>query len=152
MPDLDEVYIKFGEAAEVAQILETELGNILFSARGKEHDLFSEQNPALARNILNRIDKSTLGQLLSQLSPIIESEGDLERVLVEALDARNRLAHSFFREHNFRRNSEEGRAIMIADLEALHDTLLDAYNAVLALAKIELGAVDLDPPTGHVPI
>ena len=152
MPSLDDVYRKFGEVSEAAQLLETQLGNFLLLARGTEEDLFTAQNPELARKILDGINKSTLGQLLKQLRPVIGSEQDLEKLLVEALDARNRLAHSFYRKHNLRRNSAEGRAIMIADLESLHDTLMEAYKAVLALSGIDLAKVDIAPPEGHLPI
>jgi hypothetical protein len=40
MLTLDEVYRKFGEVAEAAQLLETELGTIRLNAEGIEHDLF----------------------------------------------------------------------------------------------------------------
>jgi hypothetical protein len=38
-------------------------------------------------------------------------------------------------QHNFRRNSEEGRARMLDDLESIHDTLLHAYKAVMLLFR-----------------
>jgi len=152
MPSLDDVYRKFGEVSEAAQLLETQLGNILLLARGNEQDLFTAQNPELARRILDGINKSTLGQLLKQLHPVMGSEQDLERLLVEALDARNRLAHTYYREHNLRRNTEEGRAIMITDLESLHGTLIEAYRAALTLSGVDLDAVDIARPKRHLPI
>ena len=36
MPDLNEVYRKFGEVAEAAQLFETELGNLLLLEKGIE--------------------------------------------------------------------------------------------------------------------
>ena len=72
---------------------------------------------------------------------------------MKARDARNRLSHSFYREHNFRRNSDEGRALMVQDLGAIHSALLDAYKAVLALDGIDLDSMgDVSLPTRHVPI
>jgi hypothetical protein len=59
MPALDEVYRKFGEVAEAAQLL----------------------------------------------------------LLANALAERNQPFHSFYRKHNFRRNSKEGRAKMLEDLD-----------------------------------
>lgn len=51
MPTLDEVYRKFGEVAEAAQLLETELGTIRLCAEGREHDLFAGDKGELATEI-----------------------------------------------------------------------------------------------------
>jgi hypothetical protein len=80
----------------------------------------------------------------------------LESVLWDALQARNRLFHSFYREHNFRRNSEEGRALMLDDLERVHASLITAYKAVMLLSGIDLDAAaasgTVPLPTRHVKI
>jgi hypothetical protein len=82
----------------------------------------------------------------------------LEALLARALKARNRLSHAFYRQHNFRRNSDEGRTIMLEDLDAIHSTLLDAYKAVMRLSGLDLDAIDYETidleqlPKGHVPI
>ena len=68
MPTLDELYRKFGEVAEAAQLLETELGTIQLCAEGLEHDLFAGDKRELATGIYSKINKSTLGQLLKQLA------------------------------------------------------------------------------------
>ena len=66
---------------------------------------------------------------------------------------RNRLIHSFYREHNFRRNSADGRALMLRDLEAMHEKIIDAYKAVMKLSGIDLDKIQMQGlPTGHVPI
>ena len=80
------MYRKFGEVSEAAQLFETELGNILFLVRGTEEALFTTQSPARVRKIMQGINKSSLGQLLNQLRPIVESDQDLEKLLVEALE------------------------------------------------------------------
>jgi hypothetical protein len=80
---------------------------------------------------------------------------DLEEVLWRALEERNRLQHSFYRHHNYRRNSDEGRALMLEDLEVIHDAVLKAYKAVNLLSGIDLeamAAVPHTPPTRRVPI
>jgi hypothetical protein len=152
MPTLDDIYRKFGEASEAAQLLETELGNILLSIRGTEANLFSTQNPELAKEILRKINRSTLGQLLKQLGNSINSLDQLEQLFSDALAKRNRLAHSFYRDHNFRRNTDEGRAIMMKDLESIHATLLETYKAALAISGIDLDAVEVTAPVKHVKI
>jgi len=150
--ELNDVYRKFGEVSEAAQLIETELGNILLAKRGTECDLFDAQDPALAREILDGINRSTLGRLLSQLSSVVTTEEELKGLLRDALAARNRLAHHFYREHNFRRNSPEGRDIMIADLEELHETIINAYKAALMLSGIDLDKIEIEPPAKHLPI
>ena len=80
-----------------------------------------------------------------------------EELLTEVLTIRNQLAHSFYLSHNLRRNSEEGRAIMMADLESMHDKLLEAYKAVMLLNGINLDELVAEhgnrpQPVGHLPI
>ena len=71
----------------------------------------------------------------------------------DALAARNRLFHSFYRTHNFRRNSDEGRAKMLEDLDRKHETILEAYKAVVRPSGIDLDKLTNVPmPTTHVKI
>ena len=153
MSTLDDVYRKFGEVSEAAQLLETELGNVLIKIGAAEANLLNEPNPDRASELFKKINHQTLGQLLKNVSNSTESVGHLEALLSRALAERNRLSHSFYRRHNFRRNSEEGRVFMLKDLESIHDTLLEAYKAVMLLSGINLDAVHIDQlPTRHVPI
>jgi hypothetical protein len=150
---LDDVYRKFGEASEAAQLLETELGNVLIKIGVVEENLLNESNQDQASELFKKINRQTLGQLLKNVSSSTESVGHLEALLSRALAERNRLSHSFYRRHNFRRNSEEGRALMLNDLELIHDTLLEAYKAVMLLSGIDLDAAHIDQlPTRQVPI
>ena|ERR1700674_5482205 len=155
MPTLDDVYRKFGETAEAAQLLETELGNMLMMDRCIDEGLLEKKNPARAADILDSVNRHTLGQLLKSLNNRTQSLDALDALLVKARDERNRLSHSFYREHNFRRNSAEGRDFMMEDLEGIHSALLDAYKAVLALGGVDLDALaktEMKLPTRHVPI
>ena len=56
MTSLDDVYRKFGETAEAAQLLETELGNILLLIKGLEKNLILEQDPDLALPIYEKVN------------------------------------------------------------------------------------------------
>jgi hypothetical protein len=153
MPDLDDIYRKFGEAGEAAQLLETELGKLLLVARCLDEGLLENKNPARASDILGAVNRHTLGQLLKSLNNHTESLDALDALLIKARDERNRLSHLFYREHNFRRNSEEGRALMLEDLKAIHSALLDAYKAVLALSGANLEVLaGMKVPTRHLPI
>lgn len=153
MTTLEDVYLKFGFASEAAQLLETELGNMLFLAGVVDANLLENQNPARAHEILEFVNRQTLGQLLRSLHRSTESLDSLETKLSKALIERNRLSHSFYRQHNFRRNTAEGRATMLDDLEAIHTTILDAYKAVMLLSGIDLDkAVADELPTRHITI
>ena len=149
MYSLDDVYRKFGEVSEAAQLLETELGNILLEIRATEEGLFFEERPEEAAEILVRINKSTLGSVLKQIYSSTETLDHAAELFASALAERNRLAHSFYRQHNFRRNSDDGRALMIEDLESIHRTFLDTYKVALAVSGFDLGAIVTSLPTKH---
>ena len=151
MPTLDDVYRKFGEVSEAAQLLESELGTMLLEHRCVEAGLLEHPSSEKATAIYDHINKQTLGRLIRSLGAIGDSIKDLERLLSDALASRNRLMHSFYLQHNFRRNSDEGREVMLRDLEAMHDDLLEAYCAVLGLSGVELAAIgDIALPTRHI--
>jgi hypothetical protein len=150
---LDDVYRKFGEVSEAAQLLETELGNILLLYKGAEAGLFDGSDHEAADKILDHINRSTLGQLLWQLRGNHDGLDALEEVIAEAKSERNRLIHSFYRDHNFRRNSSEGCKLMLRDLESMHGKIIEAYKAVMKLSGLDLDKLKLQNlPTGHIPI
>jgi hypothetical protein len=153
MPTLDDVYSKFGYAAEAAQLLETELGNMLIEHGVVEENLVNQPDPNRAAELFRQINKQTLGQLIVKLKARNQSIANLEDLLAKALDERNRLFHSFYRQHNFRRNSAEGRQGMLDDVEAIHKTLLDAYKAVMLLLGVDLDKLlATELPTKRLPI
>ena len=157
MPDLNEVYRKFGEVAEAAQLLETELGNLLLWEKGMEADLLFKPDPVLAKDIYGKLNRLTTGQLLKELKKFEKSLENLEADIRKALDERNKLFHSFYRKHNFRRNSSEGCQIMLDELEEMHDTILDAYMKLLQLSGFDLSDTDRHKlsqalPTQHLNI
>ena len=158
MPTLDEVYRKFGEVSEAAQLLETDLGTLLLQHKCIDAGLLEHRSSEKATAICDQINKQTLGQLIRSLGSIGNSIVDLEQVLNAALDSRNRLAHSFYLRHNFRRNSDDGREVMLRDLDAIHEDLLEAIKAVSLLSGVDLDALvdeigdDIPLPTGHLRI
>ena len=156
MPTLDEIYRKFGEASEAAQLLEVQLGNLLLKHNCIDADLLEYANPNRATAIYNRINKQTLGQLIQSLGSIGYSLEELDQLLSDALASRNRLTHLFYLQHNFRRNSDDGRDVMHRDLEVIHEHLLAAYKAVLLLSGVDLEKLvaelgDIPLPAGHLP-
>jgi hypothetical protein len=152
MPTLDDVYRKFGEAAEAAQLIETELGTLLLLDRCMADDPLENLGPGRAADHLNKINRYTLGQLLKNVKSTQPLDA-IEHLLSTALEERNRLQHAFYRQHNFRRNSDEGRTLMLEDLECIHDKLIDAYKALMRLSGIDLDNESLDLlPTTHLPV
>ena len=157
MATLDDVYRKYGEVSEAAQLLETQLGSLLLSHKCIEAGLLEGPDPDKATVIYKQITKQTLGRLIQCIDTITDTDVELDDLLGDALAARNRLAHSFFLQHNFRRNSDDGRDVMLRDLELTHDILLAAYEAVLLFSGVELETLvaehgDVALPTGRLPI
>jgi hypothetical protein len=153
MPSLSDMYAKFGETSEAAQLLEIEVGNLLLWARVAEHNLLNKPDPVLARKIFDDVDRKTLGQLIRTAQVKVPKPENLEDLLSHALQERNRLNHTFYKQHNFRRNSVEGRALMLQDLERIHDVILDAYKALLMLGGFDIENTPVsDLPTVHLPL
>lgn len=157
MPSLDDVYRKFGETSEAAQLLETELGTMLLMIGCTEADLFENLDSEKATAIYKQINRHTLGEMIRKLSHKTTSITHLGDLLTEALAVRNRLAHSFYLRHNLRRNSDESRAVMMKDLEAMHDKLVEAYKAIMLFSGVDLNKVvsensNAPQPSGHLPI
>jgi hypothetical protein len=153
MPSLNDVYCKFGEVSEAAQLLETELGTLLLEHQATEEGLLDDPDPKKAVRILEKINHSTLGRLFKQFTKSTDSLADLEELLNRALNERNRLTHSFYRQHNFRKNSDTGRALMLEDLENIHRTILEAYKALMRLSGIDLEDVTVTRfPNKHISI
>lgn len=136
MVDRGELYAKYGIAAEAAQLFETEMGTLLLGLQGLENDWQVLPDGAAAREVLDKIDRSTLGRLLNDLKRYITIEGDLEEVFASALNARNQLMHGFFERHNFRIQTEDGRKMMIADLDRLHGECFEAWRTAAKLTTI----------------
>ncbi len=109
MPSLEDVYRKYSEVSKAAQLLETQIGNLLIVHGVVDADLVTNPNLNRASQPVARINRQTLGQLIKNANCAVDSISSLEELLSKALTERNRLAHSFFRQHNFLRNSEEGR-------------------------------------------
>jgi hypothetical protein len=153
MTNLDDVYRTFGEVAEAAQLLETELGNMLFLTGAIDAGLLEEPDGKRATDLLAFVNRQTLGYLLRSLNRSIDRLDDLSELFDRALLARNRLSHSFYREHNFRRNTAEGCVLMLEDLESIQETIIRAYKAVMLLSGVDLDKITLDElPARHVPI
>jgi hypothetical protein len=144
MPTIDDVYRKFGEASEAAQLIEAELGTSQLFLRAIHEGLILPTlavDSKRAAELLDKIDRQTLGQHIKETKQHTNALDNLEPLLSAALKERNRLSHHFYREHNIRKSTDAGRAVMMADLESIHSTLLEAYKALLVLSGIDLDAL-----------
>lgn len=128
MASIDQLHAKFGVTAEAAQLLETELGTLLLAECAFENRLWDKSKALEAASTLTVIDKSTLGRVLHRLREKSVISGSAESTLSEALQIRNRLFHSFYREHGLRSQIDEGRDMMVGDLEVMHRKLFFAYQ------------------------
>jgi hypothetical protein len=138
MPSYDDVYRKFGQSAEAAQLLETELGTLLLIMGCLDADLLYNPDPEKAMGIYNKINCQTMGQLLRNANISVQELEPLKVLLTTALKSRNDLSHSFFRRHNFRIHSERGRGIMMDDLGKIHANIFEAYKAVMRIMGDDL--------------
>ena len=146
MPERHELYSKFGITAEAAQLFETELGTLLLCLQGRQERWHEAPDGAAARAFLDRIDRKTLGQLLKDVKLHISFEGGAEALFSSALNARNQLSHGFFERHNFRIQTSEGRAKMVADLEQLHTDLFTAWQVASAISDAMANELSLNIP------
>jgi hypothetical protein len=94
MASTDDVYRKFGMAAEAAQLFETELGTLLIGARAHEngwHVVGPDHETGL--KFVREIDGQTLGTMLKRLQGTVKFDELMSARLISALKARNRLMH-----------------------------------------------------------
>ena len=85
------------------------------------------------KNIIEQINKSTLGKLLKQIRNIVHFDNSALKMINDALDCRNYLFHNFFRTHNFAIFIAKGRMEMISDLKDIQSKL---NLAIIALVNI----------------
>ena len=99
LPTLDDVYRKFGEASEAAQLLETERGTLLLWEQVIAEDLLGGDGER-ATEIMGAINSQTLGTLLKNAKgnsqPIEEIAALLDRAVRSATDFRIRLPATQF--------------------------------------------------------
>jgi hypothetical protein len=149
MATREDVYGKFGITAEAAQLYETELGTLLLGTYGLQGGWQIEPDRKAARAAKAEITAATLGRLLNRLKAAgVTFEGSLKDDLQAGLRARNLLFHGFYERHNFGIQTDEGRDLMMADLEELHDQCFRAWQLASAMSQNVLGFLMPPPPEG----
>ena len=135
MATLEEVHRKFGEVSMDAQLLEHELGTLNLEHKYNDTGLFENPDPNKATEIEKKINKRTFGTLKKNLEQDGESVEHIKQLLDNAVESRNRLTHRFYAYHKC--DSDNGRDVMLRDLEAIHKVLLEAFKEVLRLSGID---------------
>lgn len=131
MATLDKVYRDFGKAAEHAQNFESALGSVLLVYEIFESEAKAEPNfdPYYYKDILNKIDRNTLGVLMRKVSERITVKSDITETFEVALKARNYLAHNFYRDQGLSIETETGRDAMVSRLVEIQSQLSTAQEA-----------------------
>jgi hypothetical protein len=90
------------------------------------------------RNIVDDLNHKTFGALVRKLKKMVKLSDSIIATIDEALERRNYLTHHFFRVHNFRLYSEEGRKIMIAELNEIQEKFDKAHQMMGAISSLML--------------
>ncbi|MDY6993905.1 MAG: hypothetical protein SVR94_15060 [Pseudomonadota bacterium] len=128
--DLDDVYARFGRAAEMAQVMELEAGNLALAYALIAFDIenLTNDQKRFLKSLSEDVDRRTFGNLVNLLKKSMDIDQTIEGVIDSALEKRNYLAHRFFRTHNFAIHSAEGRATMANELSELYDAFSFAHT------------------------
>lgn len=146
-PDLHELYAEFGMAAEKAQLLEVEAGNVALAFLAmtvKPGEKVVPEKKEFFRQIVDDANRQNLGKLLRVVKSLGTYAPSMIKTIDTALERRNYLTHHFFRTHNVAICNEAGRAEMIKELQEIRSqlgiavTMLSGVGAtLLALAGHE---------------
>jgi hypothetical protein len=132
--DLRSLYEEFGRAAEMAQVMEVEAGNVALVfvtlTVDPQKPITNEQRK-FYRAVVDDVDRRTFGNLLKQIRSVVQIDKSIEDIVNDALEKRNYLTHRFFRTHNFAIHSEEGRKAMRAEIDEIH-TAFNLAHATLS--------------------
>jgi len=119
--EIKEVYARFGLAVYLAQVLEHGIVNalvLLDLIPRRRHLVHSREEWAeVVEAFMGRHFRKTLGAMMKSLQSITEVPPDLEDLLRQALQQRNRLAHDFFRERSEDFMTSSGRERMLVEID-----------------------------------
>lgn len=137
-PDLYKLYAEYGIAAEKAQVLETEAGNVclLFVALFAGTNGLDEAKKNFFKQLVQDVNRKTLGRLLEQIKKTVDFDPETVELVESALEKRNYLSHHFFRKHNFAINNENGRSEMILELKEIQSHLDKAYASLSSISSL----------------
>jgi len=128
--NLDDLYAKFGRAAEMAQVMELEAGNLALAYALIAFDVenLTNDQKLFLSSLSEDVDRRTFGNLIHLLKKSMNIDQTIEGAINSALEKRNYLTHRFFRTHNLAIHSSEGRAIMVDELSDLYEAFSFAHT------------------------
>jgi hypothetical protein len=126
------IYAEVGIAAEKAQVLELEAGNVALTylTLFVDTDRITPEKTEMFRSVMDDVNRKTLGAILKHIKARLTLDDAIVSVIDEGLKQRNYLTHHFFRTHNFAIYSEAGREVMVAELKEIQGKL-DRAHAML---------------------
>jgi hypothetical protein len=133
-----QLYTEFGIAAEKAQVLEVEAGNVALSfiALFVDTKKIGDEEREMFRSIVDDVNRKTLGALLKSIKTWANFDDSLLEIIDEALERRNYLTHRFFPTHNFAIFNESGRLAMIEELKGIQTKLDSAHRSLAAISSV----------------
>ena len=133
--DLSELYYEFGRAAEVAQTMELEAGNLalVYATILLDTSTITDEQRESFQALVQDVNKRTFGNLFRQIQNIGRIDDGAIATVNEALEKRNYLMHKFFRKHNFAIDSAEGRKAMLAEIREIQVSLSLAHAVLSAM-------------------
>jgi len=145
--DLYELYAEYGIAAEKAQVLETEAGNvaIAFVTLLVGIDELDDKKKKFYSNLVKDVNRKTLGNLLKHIKTIVDFDEKGIEIIDEALKQRNYLAHHYFRVHNFAIFRADDRKKMVQELKEIQKKLDMAHANLISISSLleKLSCLDL---------
>ena len=93
--DLRELYYEFGRAAEMAQVMETEAGNLalVYATMLVDTSKITDEQREFFRALVQDVDKRTFGNLFREIQRIGQIDGSILDTVNAALEKRNYLTH-----------------------------------------------------------
>ena len=130
--DLRELYYEFGRAAEMAQLMETEAGNLalVYATMLVDTSKITDEQREFFQALVQDVNKRTFGNLFRQIQRMGQIDGSILDTVNDALEKRNYLTHKFFRKQNFAIHSVEGRKTMRAEIREIQGSLSLAHTVL----------------------
>ena len=130
--DLRELYYEFGRAAEMAQVMETEAGNLalVYATILVDTSKITDEQREFFRALVQDVNQRTFGNLFQQIQKMGQIDDSIITTVGDALEKRNYLTHKFFRRHNLAIHSMEGRKTMLVEIREIQGSLSLAHTVL----------------------
>ena len=135
--DLRALFYEFGRAAEMAQVMEMEAGNLalVYATMLVDTSKITDEQRGFFGALVRDVNKRTFGNLLRQIEKMSQIDDGITDAVNHALERRNYLTHEFFRKHNFAIHSVEGRTVMRAEIREIHESLSLAHSVLSSMTQ-----------------